>query len=91
MYNITNNIDTKAFDDLNHSINDIKNTIGNLTYTIHNISNVLSKYNPSNITVPYNFIIIGFFVYIIIFIFCYSRNCIYKKCSKKVYPSNPNN
>ncbi len=90
MYNTTNNIDTNPLDTLANSMYNIKYTIGNLTNTIKNISATVSKYNPHEIKVPYNYIILGLIVYTIIFLLCYKGNYICKKISNKIYPDTSN-
>lgn len=90
MYNITNNIDAQPLNGLTYSLYNVKYTIGNLTNTIKNISVSASKYNPNNIKVPYNFIIIGLIIYTIIFFLCYNGNYICKKISNKIHPDNSN-
>lgn len=91
MSNITENIDTKPFENLANSFDNIEYTIGNLSNTIQNISVFIGKYDVTKINIPYNFLIIGFFIYALIFLILYNGNYLCKKFSNRIYPNNSNN
>ena len=91
MSNTTENIDTKPFENLANSLHNVEYTIGNFSNTIQNISIFMGKYDITKISIPYNFLIIGFFIYALIFLILYNGNYLCKKFSNRIYPNNSNN
>ena len=91
MSNTTENIDTKAFENLANSLHNVEYTIGNFSNTIQNISSFIGKYDITKISIPYNFLIIGFIGYVLIFLILYNKNYLCKKISNKIFPSNSHN